>query len=173
MKKIIVRQSSPEDAPAVLALYPVLFPEEDLTPLVRALLEEKESVLSLVALSVEKIAGHAMFSSCGVKGSNYQAALLGPLGVLPTLQKQGIGSALVQTGMEMLAARNIHRICVLGDPGYYGRFGFRPERNISPPYPIPEGWSNAWQSFSRSDKDREAQGKLIPPAPWLDPALWK
>ncbi len=52
------------------------------------------------------------------------AILLGPLAVEPVLQGRGIGKALVRHGLNE-ARRLGHRICaVVGEPEYYGPFGF-------------------------------------------------
>ncbi len=52
------------------------------------------------------------------------AILLGPLAVEPAQQGRGIGRALVAHSLETAAKRK-HRICVVvGDPVYYGAFGF-------------------------------------------------
>ena len=52
------------------------------------------------------------------------AILLGPLAVEPTLQGQGIGKALLRHGLAA-ARRHGHRICiVVGEPDYYGPYGF-------------------------------------------------
>lgn len=48
----------------------------------------------------------------------------GPVCVLPELHKQGIGSALVQAGLERLRALGSKGCIVVGDPAYYPRFGF-------------------------------------------------
>lgn len=52
------------------------------------------------------------------------AILLGPLAVEPPLQGQGIGKALVRHGLTE-ARKQGHRICVVvGEPEYYGPYGF-------------------------------------------------
>lgn len=53
------------------------------------------------------------------------AILLGPLAVEPALQGRGIGKALVRHGLTT-AKRLGHEICVVvGEPEYYGPYGFR------------------------------------------------
>jgi putative acetyltransferase len=51
---------------------------------------------------------------------------LAPVAVLPKWQRHGIGTALVAEGLN--ACRHVHCpfVVVLGDPGFYGRFGFQP-----------------------------------------------
>jgi putative acetyltransferase len=51
---------------------------------------------------------------------------LAPMAVLPEYQRQGIGSALLRTGIEKLKKRQCPFIIVLGHAEYYPRFGFEP-----------------------------------------------
>jgi putative acetyltransferase len=65
------------------------------------------------------------------------------MAVLPEFQNQGIGSALVRRGLEVLRARGESVVMVLGHSEFYPRFGFRPAResNVACPYDIPpEAW---------------------------------
>jgi putative acetyltransferase len=50
--------------------------------------------------------------------------LLGPVAVLNGSQGRGIGSALVESGLAELRARQASGCVLVGDPGYYSRFGF-------------------------------------------------
>jgi putative acetyltransferase len=99
-------------------------------------------------------------------------ALLGPLAVLPALQRRAIGTALVHEALLQLAAAEVTRSFVLGDPAYYGRFGFAPEREIAPPLPVPPAWRSAWQSLSLPGAGAVPPGTLSVPSPWHDPSLW-
>jgi len=49
---------------------------------------------------------------------------LSPLGVVPNMQRQGIGSELVEAGLEACLSQGVDLVFVLGSPAYYGRFGF-------------------------------------------------
>jgi putative acetyltransferase len=170
--KIEISESGPDDEPAIEALYPAAFPEEDLLPVVRALLRETSGVLSLLALERPSVAGHAVFTVCGLAGQTESVALLGPLVVRPALQRRGIGGALVRAGLERMKAARIQKVLVLGDPAYYGRFGFAPEPGITPPYQIPEDWRPAWQSLDLGTAAISLSGTLMVPAPWRVPAYW-
>lgn len=170
--KIEIRESGPDDEPAIEVLYPAAFPEEDLLPVVRALLRETSGVLSLLALEGPSVAGHAVFTTCGLAGQVENIALLGPLAVQPALQRRGIGGALVRAGLERIEAAGVRKVLVLGDPAYYGRFGFAPETGITPPYRIPEDWRPAWQSLDLGTAAISLSGTLVIPAPWRVPAYW-
>ncbi len=80
--------------------------------------------VSLVAFSEGRPAGHIAFSRAVVGDSKSDWFLLGPIAVLPGLQGQGIGSALVESGLAELRTRHASGCVLVGDPGYYSRFGF-------------------------------------------------
>ena len=169
---ITIRYGQSSDRAALNLIYPMAFPDEDLLPVLNALLDEPDGVLSLVAQDGADIIGHVVFTRGTVAGSDAALALLGPLAVIPARQKQGIGQLLVRRGLERLTENGVARVCVLGDPGYYGRFGFVQDTETSPPCPIPDDWAPAWQALSLSDRSAP-RGVLTLPAPWQDPALWK
>jgi putative acetyltransferase len=51
--------------------------------------------------------------------------LLGPVAVHARFQRRGIGSALVAAGLKAIRALGADGGALVGDPGSYGRFGFR------------------------------------------------
>ncbi|HSF94943.1 MAG TPA: N-acetyltransferase [Thermohalobaculum sp.] len=163
-----IREFRPGDIGSLERLYRAAFPAEDLVPLLRDLSREP-GIIALVAEADDGLAGHVAVSPCGIAGTRDRAALLGPLAVAPGHQRQGIGSALVRAAIDRAEAAGLGRVCVLGDPAYYGRLGFRPEPGIAPPYRPPEEWRTAWQSAGRGPALR---GRLEPPAPWCKPELW-
>ncbi len=168
----MIRETTAEDIPRVLALYPLAFPDEELRPIVSALLEGTSELLSLAECVGEELIAHVLFTLCGTEERDRTGALLAPLGVLPRLQRQGLGTALVRAGLERLKKMGTRQVFVLGDPAYYQRFGFAPERRVLPPYPIPEEWANAWQSMALGTSAPLPAGRLLLPSPWMDPALW-
>ncbi|MEL6477767.1 MAG: N-acetyltransferase [Pseudomonadota bacterium] len=170
----VIRASTEADRAALLALYPQDFPEEDLRPLVSALLDFKagEGITSMVSTIQQTPVAHILFTQARSSGSDEDYALLGPLCVAPACQRRGIGRTLVTEGTALLAAQGCARVFVLGDPGYYRQFGFRREDSIVPPYPAPPAWAEAWQSLPLREDGAQAGGILSLPAPWHDPALW-
>jgi putative acetyltransferase len=48
------------------------------------------------------------------------------MAVLPEFQNKGVGSQLIAEGIEQLRKAGHARVCVLGHPKYYPRFGFVP-----------------------------------------------
>ena len=167
-----IRYSAPSDVQAIERLYPMAFPDEDLLPLLRDLLEDADRTVSLVAVLDSRIVGNIFFTLCAVDGAHQNAALLAPLAVAPEWQRQGIGSALVRAGLRRLREGGINVVYVLGDPAYYGRLGFSAERSVRTPYPLPREWADAWQSQCIGDAVAPTGGTLSLPEFWLDPALW-
>jgi putative acetyltransferase len=162
----------PGDLISIEVLYPDAFPDEDLLPLVRDLLQDARVALSLVGIIGSSLVGHVIFTTCGVAGSSDKAALLGPLAVTSAWQRQGIGSAIIRAGLQQLENASVTQVYVLGDPAFYGRFGFVPETRVAPPYLLPAEWRGAWQSTSLGSVKPPLRGKLSVPQPWLQPALW-
>lgn len=170
--RLTIRRSVPADDAAIASLYPDAFPDENLLPLVRDLLEQTETAASLVGDIDTQIVAHVVFTHCRVTGSGIRAALLGPLAVVSACQRRGIGTALVRAGLSEMHKELCDLILVLGDPRYYTRFGFLPEPDVEPPYTLPDEWKNAWQSLYLIEPDTRCSGKLSVPELWLHPELW-
>jgi len=176
MTNLQVRESAGNDSEAIELLYSAAFPNEDLTALVRGLLGLPDVAMSLVAVIEQQIVGHVVYTKCGLTGGHGEVALLGPLVVEPARQRSGIGSSIVRAGLKRLGDSGISHVYVLGDPKYYGRFGFRSEIEISPPVPLPPDlppeWDGAWQSLALGNDAVSGPGLLVAPDPWLNPTLW-
>lgn len=84
--------------------------------------------ISVVAELGDEIVGHVLFTPVTIEGvaGGGNAMGLGPMGVAPDHQRQGVGSALVRAGMAMCDAIGCGVVFVLGHPEYYPRFGFEP-----------------------------------------------
>ena len=79
---------------------------------------------SLVAVESGVIVGHIGFSEVLIGGKACGWFALGPVAVTPERQREGIGGALVRAGLARLEAEGAAGCVLVGDPGYYGRFGF-------------------------------------------------
>lgn len=168
-----IRRNAAPDRGALENLYRAAFPAEDLVPLVNALLDLPAGVISLEAEASGRLAGHILFSLCTVEGSGNRLALLGPLAVSPDVQRSGIGSALIREGLAACRVEGVIRVQVLGDPAYYGRFGFAEDGSVKPPFAIPDEWKPAWQTIALTEGADRIAGTLTPPLPWMQPALWQ
>jgi putative acetyltransferase len=62
------------------------------------------------------------------------------MAVLPELQRQGIGSRLVEAGLRDCARLGCQVVVVVGHPAFYPRFGFRPARSfgLRSEYAVPD-----------------------------------
>ena len=169
---IEVRASLPSDKCSIDRLYADAFPGEDLLPLLHELLAERSDVLSLVAIDQGLLIGHVIFTACGLIGKTEKVALLAPLAVASSRQRRGVGSTLVHAGLRQMQSTGASLVFVLGDPAYYGRFGFTAEDRVEPPFPLPEAWRGAWQSLCPDEGERPVGGKLRVPPPWRRQELW-
>ncbi len=81
--------------------------------------------LSFVALIEEQIVGHVAFSPAQVSDTSEPWFALGPVSVLPEYQRQGIGSAMIEKGIQALKNQGALGCILTGNPRYYQRFGFK------------------------------------------------
>lgn len=77
-----------------------------------------------MALAEERVVGYAAFTEVRIDDRLAGWFGLGPIGVLPDMQRAGIGSALIADGFHRLKRADARGCVVVGDPAYYSRFGF-------------------------------------------------
>jgi putative acetyltransferase len=100
--------------------------------------------LSFTALAESSdVVGHVTASRATV--GSHSVVAVGPIGVLPDHQGNGIGSALMSALLEAADAESVPLVVLLGAPGYYARFGFRPAAELGVVSPEPE-WGSAFQA---------------------------
>jgi putative acetyltransferase len=121
----IVRAERDGDIDAIRQVHSVAFGRAAEAGLVDALRASGKLLISLVMDCEGMIAGHIGFSPVKVDEETIGVGLA-PLGVLPGFQRQGIGSRLVHEGLAECRRGRLGLVVVLGDPAYYGRFGFAP-----------------------------------------------
>lgn len=92
--------------------------------IVDALRDDGALALSLVAVLDDVVVGHIAFSPAAVGEDASGWLLVGPLAVLPRLQGRGIGSALVSAGLTESRSAGALGCVLVGEPAFYGRFGF-------------------------------------------------
>jgi putative acetyltransferase len=80
--------------------------------------------LSLVAVSEGQTHGHVISSYVDVEPGARRVLQVGPLAVLPSHQRRGIGSALMGETIRIADARGEPLLLLEGNPKYYERFGF-------------------------------------------------
>ena len=131
-----IRPEGPADAAALRRLHLSAFGDEG--EVVAALVEDlrrratPQDALSLVAVDGELVVGHVLFtrSLLDAPPRLVDVQVLSPLAVLPDRQRQGIGTALAERGLQLLAARAVPLVFLEGSPTYYPRLGFRPGADL-------------------------------------------
>ncbi len=121
-----VRAETPEDLEAIRDVNRRAFGREDEARLVDALRAGGFVRVSLVAEKGGRVVGHVLFSDLRIvtKEGAINALALAPMAVLPSDQRQGVGTRLVREGLRACAALGHRVVVVLGHPDYYPRFGF-------------------------------------------------
>lgn len=123
---------------------------------------------SLVAVEEDGgVVGHLLLSRgrlVAADGSEAPIGIIGPVGVPPARQGEGIGTALMWRAIEVARKVHLPAICLLGHAEYYPRFGFRPARplGIASPRPWPDP---NWMALLLPDWDERMRGVVsLPPA---------
>lgn len=119
---IIIRDEEPADKAAIRKVVEAAFGRPYEADLVDRLRDDSVCELSLIAVESDKILGHVLFSRMIAP---FRALGLAPVSVMPSRQGSGIGSRLVRTGLDRARRTGWQGVFVLGDPLYYGRFGFK------------------------------------------------
>ena len=126
MTTVGVRFEEPRDEAAVREVNDAAFGAPLEGSLVDALRGSAGS-LSLVATIDDRVVGHILFTSVSIEANEkVRVAGLGPMSVLPGLQRRGIGSQLVMAGLESCRREGYSAVVLVGHPAYYPRFGFVP-----------------------------------------------
>ncbi|SEN61211.1 putative acetyltransferase [Gemmobacter aquatilis] len=123
-----LRAETPQDAAEISALTSAAFATEahasgTEAQIVERLRKADALLLSIVCEEGGRLVGHIAASPVLVGGQPGWAGI-GPLSVLPDLQRSGIGSALMTEALRQLRALGQGGVVLVGDPGYYTRFGF-------------------------------------------------
>jgi len=139
----VIRGEHVDDADAIAKLTYLAFREAEHTDgtegaIAGRLRDAGALTLSLVADANGAPIGHAAFSPVTISDGSAGWYGLGPVSVVPARQAEGIGSALVREGIARLRRLGAQGCVVLGDPAYYGRFGFRPDPRLVFPCPPAE-----------------------------------
>jgi putative acetyltransferase len=128
--QIVIRQETAADISAIAEITAAAFKTLAISNqteqfIVAALRAAKALIVSLVAELNGRVVGHVAFSRVTISDGTQNWYGLGPVSVLPEYQRQGIGKALIRQGLSILKGLNAGGCCLVGDPEYYKRFGFR------------------------------------------------
>jgi putative acetyltransferase len=139
--EVSIRPELPGDRAGIRAVEEAAFERKGEADLVDALRQAGALTVSLVAVQGGQVVGHIAFSPIDIadKDNVSTALCLAPIAVLPACQRESIGAALVQAGLEACRAAGATVVVVLGHPTYYPRFGFQPAMplGIEPPFAVP------------------------------------
>ncbi len=130
IRGLVIRPFRENDVGGVRDLNKEAFGRTDEARLVEALREAGDDVLELVATHEQELRGHILFSRLIVESaqSRHDAVALAPISVRKANQGTGIGRALIESAHHILENAGEALSVVLGEPGYYGRFGYMRER---------------------------------------------
>ena len=126
---IKIRHERPADVRAIAAVTEAAFRDEVYSShteqfIVDALRRAGELTISLVAEEGGEPVGHVAISPVKISSGAQRWYGLGPISVQPDRQEQGIGTQLMQAALEQLRQLGGAGCVVLGEPAFYGRFGF-------------------------------------------------
>jgi putative acetyltransferase len=140
-----IRPETAVDYAAVFAIHSAAFPTDAESRAVDMLRVASEECISLVVEDgVDDgagVVGHIMFSPVTLDSEpGLKLMGLAPMAVMPARQRQGVGSALVRSGLAACRAYGAAAVVVLGHPEYYPRFGFVPAvgLGIACEYDVPD-----------------------------------
>jgi putative acetyltransferase len=164
--KFTVRDAVATDAADIRALNTRAFGREDEANLVAALEKSSDVLMQIVATMDDQVVGHALFFPIGVF-QRLGAVGLGPMCVDPWVQREGIGSGLLDYGLSALKAAGVPIVFVLGHADYYPRFGF----NVAATEPFETPIKGPNFMALRMRHGPPMSGKLIYPAPFGIPRV--
>jgi putative acetyltransferase len=170
---MLVRRERPQDATTVRAVVAAAFRRSEATdagaePTEVGLLDALRRdpgwlpAFSLVGADPDgSIVGHVVATRGRI---GHQPALgVGPVAVRPDWQGRGVGSALMHAVLAAAEARDESVVALLGDQGFYGRFGFGPASSVGVEAPDP-AWGEHFQV--RVLRDEPAGGRFVYAAPF-------
>lgn len=149
----IIKEAHLKHKTEILGVHHAAFGEQkgaEISRLVESMLDDNSAQprYSFVAIQNNIIIGHILFTNVSVIGASpgLSAQILAPLAVIPEHHNKGIGTLLINTGLDALRKQGVKLVFVLGHPGYYPRCDFTPagKHGFHAPYPIPEEHSGAW-----------------------------
>jgi len=143
-----IRPETSADRVAVGNVNRLAFGQDAEAKLVNALRDGGYIRLSLVAEDSGEIVAHILFSRLPIitVSGVVEALALAPMAVIPSHQRQGIGTKLVEEGLRACRDAGHKIVVVLGHPRFYPRFGF--PAKMSSPLISPFGGGESWMAWS-------------------------
>jgi putative acetyltransferase len=160
----LIRDEREEDRDAVRRVHDAAFGQPDEGLIVDALRDAGLAEVSLVAADGGAVVGHALLSRAALD-TGAPVLALGPVGVLPDRQREGIGVALNRAALGAAQDLPFALVVVLGHAAYYPRFGFESASalGIRAPFDVPD---EAWMALPLPAYTPDARGTMVYPPPW-------
>ncbi len=171
-----IRPERPDDVRAIREVIGAAFPKVDGVVVEVRLSDELRADpawvpgLSLVAELDGRVVGqvtgsHGVLADPTGAAADRRLVGIGPISVRPPEQRAGIGRALLTDLIVRASEAGELALVLLGDPGFYGRFGFRPaaEAGIAPPEP---DWGGFFQVLPLRDVQPPLIGRFTYAAPF-------
>jgi predicted N-acetyltransferase YhbS len=124
---ITIRSELATDTAPREALLDVAYGPDRFTKPSQQLRVGRTPALAFVALRRGAVVGTVRLWQVAA-GAGRPALLLGPLAVHPGCRRRGIGAALMWQAIRAAREAGHAAVLLVGDAGYYGRFGFSAER---------------------------------------------
>jgi putative acetyltransferase len=128
-----VRVEESSDEVEVFMLHEAAFGREDEAQLVEKLRGRPtfDPSLSFVMFQGQRILGHVLYTPVWIvkdadRNEMFGALALAPVAILPEEQRGGLGTDLIKDTLERVKEEGHNMVLVVGDPKFYGRFGFVP-----------------------------------------------
>jgi putative acetyltransferase len=171
---IIVRPERPDDVAAIRRVHDAAFGGPVEGRIVDDLRGTDDWYVagSLVAEEADDagVVGHLLLSRAMLVGEHGDATpigVIGPVGVVPERQGQGIGAALMWRAIDVATELRLPAICLLGHADYYPRFGFEPARHLG--LEPPHAWPDAnWMALPLPDWSPGLRGGIRLPVAFPD-----
>ncbi len=169
LNDLIIRAERPEDYKqaelmTMRSFWNKFFPGCSEHFLIRIIRDSKDyrPELSRVAEWNGKIVGAVYYTNAWIQDGDqmHEIVTFGPLAVEPTLGGNDIGGALMRETIRLAKEHGVKGIALMGEPGYYPRFGFRRGAEFG----ITDAFGNSFDALMvlpLNDDFSSIHGKLI------------
>jgi putative acetyltransferase len=135
-ENVKIRPEQPDDIEAISRITELAFRSNPYSRqtepfIITALRRSGALSISLVAVVDSQVVGHIAFSPVEIADGSLDWYTLGPVSVTPEFQGRGIGQSLVNAGLAELRTLGAEGCVLAGEPGFYGRFGFRSDPDLA------------------------------------------
>ncbi|MDZ4761515.1 MAG: N-acetyltransferase [Alphaproteobacteria bacterium] len=159
MRTVTLRDATHDDKAAIRDLNTRTFGRENEAGLIARLEADGDVLMQMLALMDEQVIGHVLFYPVRVFGK-LGASGLGPMSVDPWVQREGVGTTILNNALKHLQSVGMPIVFVLGHPAYYARFGFT--EATAKPFEAP--WTGPNFMAARLRHGPPMSGRLIFPA---------